>query len=295
MSSVLVITKITTLEWRRRFFDRQLAKGRLQQSDMDRILLADREHHHTLERVCDLLEDAKLAYDVVRGSDNWEAKPEHRFILTVGGDGTLLAASHRVLGDQILIGVRSSGTSVGYLCAFDQESLETLISHIAADRVETFSAERLKARVQHLSDRAPTVTPPVLNDFLYSNANPAATTRYRIFVANTFEDHRSSGIWISTPVGSTAGIQAAGGKTLAHEEKIFQYRVRELIQPRGQSLHFAGGLFNPDCDRFEIENRCDRAILALDGQHGVMSLEFGDRITFQRASPLKISASHNRP
>ena len=41
----------------------------------------------------------------------------------------------------------------------------------------------------------------------------------------------------------------------------------------------------------KIENLSDKAILALDGQHGLVKLGLGDQIYFHKASPLCIALS----
>ena len=48
-------------------------------------------------------------------------------------------------------------------------------------------------------------TVAVINDVLIAHKNPAATSRYLLELNKTKEEQRSSGIWIATPMGSTAG------------------------------------------------------------------------------------------
>jgi hypothetical protein len=49
-----------------------------------------------------------------------------------------------------------------------------------------------------------------------------------------------------------------------------------------------GALFEPQREPLVIENRCPLALLALDGQHGVIELQYGDVVSFHRAEPVRL-------
>ena len=74
-------------------------------------------------------------------------------------------------------------------------------------------------------------------------------------------------------------------------DRRFQYKVRELYQASQDTFHLTGGCFDPDQESLLLESRNEAAVLALDGQRGVIPLKFGDRISFKRAPDLKIAAS----
>ena len=63
--------------------------------------------------------------------------------------------------------------------------------------------------------------------------SPAETTRYELQFNKKVEEHKSSGLWLSTAIGSTAAISAAGGQELAFDSQLSQYIVRELYKPKG--------------------------------------------------------------
>ena len=128
---------------------------------------------------------------------------------------------------------------------------------------------------------------PILNDFLYANCTPAETTSYRISLGDQRERHKSSGIWIATAAGSTAAINAAGGVRQKIDESLFQFYVREPYTPPDKpSYDIKSGMFDPEKNYILIENFSENAVLALDGQHGHVSLGFGDTISFRRAMDL---------
>ena len=127
---------------------------------------------------------------------------------------------------------------------------------------------------------------------LFANISPAATTRYTLRLGERKEEQKSSGIWISTAAGSTAAISAAGGTVFPILDERCQFFIRELYSPpdnEGELLR--KGIFNPDNDRLAIENHCEKAMLATDGQHGFIRLEFGDRIHFKKGPKLKLCSN----
>ena len=201
----------------------------------------------------------------------------------------MLSASQKVLKKERVIGIRSSNSSVGYLCAGGADDLESLINRYLDNTLEYDSCSRLVATVTHLDSGKKEKTCPVLNDFLLANFNPAATTRYSIQFGDRSEVHKSSGIWLSTAVGSTAGIAAAGGRKIPRTDSRFQYLVRELYRGGGESYNLSGGFFDPDTQSLVIENRNESAMLALDGQREVVTLSFGDRVTFSRGPDINIA------
>ena len=133
----------------------------------------------------------------------------------------------------------------------------------------------------------------MLNDFLYTNSNPASTTRYKVKFDGRTETHKSSGLWLATATGSTAAISAAGGKVLDAADDGLQFVVRELYQFDGLNNKIYTGFFDSNEQSIEIENHCSNGILALDGERGVIKLKFGDRIRFGRAEPIHVAKSQN--
>jgi NAD+ kinase len=208
-------------------------------------------------------------------------------VVAVGGDGTVLEASHHVdNGRTPILGLRSSPQSIGHLCAYDKAEIPSLLEDIVEHKLQFIAAHRLRGVIHSLVSNSEIYTRSILNDFLFCNANPAATTRYRISLGAATERQMSSGIWLSAPAGSSAAIQSAGGIPLGLGDTRFQFKVRELYDPPGQKLKITGEIFDPDQDFFVIESLNESAILAPDGHQNPYHVGYGDRITFQRAAPL---------
>ena len=249
--------------------------------------------HNALEQLTVSLDEARLPYEIISRGLYWPKLKEVSVVMTVGGDGTVLEASHHLLTDKIpLIGIRSSAMSVGLLCACSQANVPSLVKQLKEDGLSYLKVQRLCAEITYAQSGTKIVTDPILNDFLFANKSPALTSRYNVTYKQVSEDQKSSGVWVSTAIGSTAAIGAAGGKLLSREDKRSQFLVRELYQRQNhKKLVLDSRLFDSDSDRLAITNHNDEAMLALDGQHGLISLTFGDHIVFKKASALSLLES----
>jgi NAD+ kinase len=290
MAKVLLVSKTSGWDWHGSWFQSQFEKGTLSAEDFGRIKLAHDEHQAALVKTRAALERVGLQYREVNVDQaDWMPDADTEYVVTLGGDGTLLAASHKVQTTGIvLIGIRSSGTSVGYLCAGGIDRLDAILEDLHNNRLKILESSRLQVEVYPADGGSSYVTPPALNDFLYSNANPAATTKYRLSLGDRSEVHKSSGLWVSTAVGSSAGIFAAGGVIMPKNDKKFQYVVRELMRASGRNFSLVNGFFDPDEKTLIVENRCESAIVAADGNHGVTRINWGDKFRFHRAAPIRM-------
>lgn len=275
---------------------RQLAQaGFLTQCELqERQVLSD-QHKRTLDELCTSLTRsgvnfALIPYEKLTSLDTYGT------VVTVGGDGTLLATSHHISYESVrVIGVRSNDASIGYLCPVGPAEIHKVAQALTSEKsVDWFSATRIEAHVEKMGDGEiiRMVSPPVLNDFLFTNIHPAATTRYVLALGDFREAQKSSGIWISTAIGSSAGILAAGGTQVDADRKDCQYFVREPLDLVAKIPYQSKkGFFRCGTNSLSIENRCDHAILAHDGQHGSTHLEWGDRVTFRYAAPITLARS----
>jgi len=283
--NVLVVTKPTNYELHAAFL-----QGRVPDWELAELHTAHQEHYRALDSLRQELSAHGISFQEISRDADWPDLQRFDAVITVGGDGTLLSASHRFDAAGNLIGLKSSRSSVGHLCVADGTQVVAMVRALRGERIQWATTQRLKARVRQGGVNGSTqFTVPVLNDLLFVNQNPAATTRYRLTIGDESEEQKSSGIWVSTATGSTAAIAAAGGKSLPMEDRRFQYRIREPFQTAVKSLRFLGGTFEPEMTQFIISNRSDDALIALDGQHGMLSLQLGDEVEVLRATPVQIA------
>ncbi|MFH1018773.1 MAG: NAD(+)/NADH kinase [Pseudomonadota bacterium] len=200
-------------------------------------------------------------------------------VVTVGGDGTFLEASHSVLRAPIL-GVNSSPKdSVGIFCGAIAEEFQETLDRIEAGRMPYVALSRFFVR---LNGRRAGV--PVANEVLIAHRNPANTTRYFIRQRTKEEQHKSSGVWIATAVGSTAAIGSAGGRILPLRSSSVQYLVREPYSPPGRHPRIRGGIVAPG-GKFSLRSKMRAGVIFLDGSHLTLPFPMGTRLEIDVSAP----------
>lgn len=222
---------------------------------------------------------ARIGADVVmRGGPRARVPPRTDLVITVGGDGTLLAASHLIGANCPLLGINSApGNSVGFFCASGKGDVErTLRRALAGDLPRTeLTRMRVELNGKLLHGR-------VLNEALYCHASPAATSRYILELGEGEEDQRSSGLWIGPAAGSTAAQKSAGGKVLPLESDDLQYVVREPYTQAGAKLRHPRGLVHPG-ETLVLRSKMRQAKVFLDGHRIVHDIKLGDVLTLRRS------------
>jgi NAD+ kinase len=216
------------------------------------------------------------------------ALAEARLVITVGGDGTLLAASHWVAG-AALLGVNSAPrSSVGYLTRTRRATVARDLARIVKGDLPPQPVSRVEVELDGKR------LPPALNDVLVAHEQPAATSRYRLRLGRRAEEHRSSGLWVATPPGSTAGIRSAGGQPMSLGEHRLQFRARELYRVRNRAAALECG-FVEAAQTLEVESAMEAGWLFIDGARIAVRFPFGARATFRVAEqPLLLFADPAR-
>ena len=287
---ILVVAKATNLELYGELISKRIASGSLPLEYMETLKKAHKEHYQTLDRLTLKLKQKKIEFVSVSRGLYWPDLNKITHVITVGGDGTVLATSQKIKSPDLpLIGLRSSRLSVGHLCAGGLESLDDIIHKLSENKLFSKKIQRHSAHVHVIQSGKILKSDPVVNDFLFANKHPAATSRYAIHFNDKKEEHKSSGIWVCCAAGSSAAISAAGGSAMPLEGTGLQFLVRELFQGKKDTTNqLSNEIFDPDLDSFKIINHCDEAILATDGQHGTISLQYGDTISFKKEKSLSL-------
>lgn len=243
-------------------------------------------HEATLAEVQRALKAAKVSTKTVYRASLRRAMTEGRLVVCVGGDGTLLDASHKVRESHVL-GVNSdTAHSVGFLCAAHRGTFAAQLDEILSGKWLPTPVGRIHGAID--GDPLPF---PVLNDVLVSHKNPAATSRYLIEHNGITEDHKSSGIWMSTAAGSTAAMASAGGDVVDIDDARCQLRVREPFVADGPLLKLAQLTLAPS-DDVVIASKMREGRVYLDGPHEIFELPMGARLSLHgRAPPLHMYAT----
>jgi NAD+ kinase len=234
-------------------------------------------------------------------------------VIAVGGDGTTLNSSS-FLDDNIpILGINSDPTkpeeegvlklkderrSTGALCAVTADNVKVALPLIIGGEIPT----RVRTRLQCMARGHYTETrlPAALNDILIAHPCPASVSRFRLDICNgkvtpAFErtvrpsqvssiNVWSSGVWISTSVGSSAAMYAAGGTLMDRGSSDLQYMVREHLLEQGQHKDKGHGIID-STKMINIRWNSQQGCIYVDGQHLTHSLELGDEISIDCHAP----------
>ncbi|HEX7671676.1 MAG TPA: NAD(+)/NADH kinase [Polyangiaceae bacterium] len=242
-----------------------------------------REHVATLAAVKRALEELGARVWVLHGPRVVFDASDAALVVTVGGDGTLLAASHHV-GEAPILGVNSSPrSSVGFFCASRRGDVRTMLARALRGDVPSVRLARMQVSVN-----GRVVSRRVLNEVLFCHATPAAASRYILRYERRSEEQVSSGFWIGTAAGSTGALHSAGGKILPLGSKRLEAVVREPFAGGGARYRMTRVLVEPGRELTAVSKVKD-ACLFLDGPFRRVPVGLGDKVSFTVSSePLRV-------
>jgi NAD+ kinase len=250
------------------------------------------DHTSTIEEVRRALHDLRVDAAFCDQPHGFRVEGRCDLVVTVGGDGTLLAVSHGIGAGTPLLGINSAPShSVGFFCAAQKGQAKAALAAALEGTLRRVELARMRVELngRALHDR-------ILNEALFCHASPAATSRYilkllrdgdheRVVAA---EEQKSSGLWVGPAAGSTAAQRSAGGKVLPLTSPRLQFVVRESYQANGHALEMTLGLVDED-ETLQIKSKMRQARLFLDGDHIVHEVTIGDVVAMRRsAEPLVV-------
>ncbi len=248
--------------------------SRVQQllSDGDRTVLrlvrAHKDHTATMDAARTVL--AKLgAKAVFRYRSDATSADEHDLVITLGGDGTLLWASHSV-GHVPMVAINTAPRdSVGYYCAGDRSNLSDVLADALRGKLPATRLTRMRVA---LDDEV--VSTRVLNDILFAHQCPAATTRYTLMLGRDREEQKSSGVWVGPGAGSTAAQASAGGVPFSPSAKALQFVAREPYVGAGDATRMRRGMVSGR-QTLRIKSGIRAGRLYVDGPHLARVVDIG--------------------
>lgn len=254
------------------------------------ILAADRDHVETLEETREALRELGVK-GVFRYRSDEGLVEDFDLVVTVGGDGTLLWASHRVSKGVPVIAINSAPDhSVGYFCGGRKGSVREILSRAIEGELRATALTRMKVEID-----GQLVHRRVLNDALFCHRSPAATSRYILRHREVEETQKSSGLWIGPAAGSTAAQRSAGGRVLPPSSRRLQYVVREPYIPPEGSYRLRRGLVGAH-ERLVVHSQIREGVVFLDGPHVVHEVPIGSELAFSRSDdPLMLLAFPRAP
>lgn len=224
-------------------------------------------HLKSVNTVLQALQELGHKITLVEGPEkDFKVPMTTKMVITVGGDGTLLAASHKIPAGIPILGVNSDPkTSVGYFCS----------AH-AGDVKGTLLAKNFKSSIKKVTRLevvidGKVVCSRVLNEALFSHACPAAMTKFIL----DKERYGCSGIWVGTGAGSTGAMKSAGGEPYSPESKSLSAIIREPYRADFESVtRFLSA------KRFKLISKISDGVLYLDGPFLKFPVSYQQRVDF---------------
>lgn len=204
------------------------------------------------------------AYAAGRESVERGAIAEHspKFVVVLGGDGTLLSAARAVASEHIpILGVNLG--SLGFLTEVPLGELYTTLEAVDHDRCEIERRSMLECR---LVRGGQTVSEfQALNDAVVNKSAIARLVSFDLYLDNVFvSNYKADGVIVSTPTGSTAYSLAAGGPILMPSVDAF---VINPVCPH--SLTHRPLVVRDSVEiMVRIQTAGEEAFLTIDGQIG---------------------------
>lgn len=206
--------------------------------------------------------------------------PDTECVLVLGGDGTLIRAASKLVGQNIaLIGV-NLGT-LGYLCELEESNVFSAVDELMEEHYAV--EERMMLSGYGVKQGEKTECKVALNDIVIHRTGALSVVNLIVSVngeyLNTF---RADGIIISTPTGSTGYNMSAGGPIVDPKAQMI------LLTPiNAHNLNSRSIVIGAE-DEVMIEigkrrSQKDETVeVSFDGDNAV-GLEVGDKFLIKKA------------
>lgn len=200
------------------------------------------------------------------------------FVLTIGGDGTIIgAASAAAMTDKPIIGVQAG--RVGFLAALTPDKMIEGLACLCDGRYTLMKRAMLKTvldvagSAHFLGSRVDYV----LNEIVFSAPNLLGASKFQLKLgASRVATLVGSGLIIATPTGSTAFSRSAGGSNVDPRVPAF------IITPVCAYEHTMSPTVVPDDLRITVTPLTDGARFVADGKQ-VVEIEKDRPVTVMKS------------
>lgn len=216
--------------------------------------------HHFFEQIKSSI---NLPEDATTFSDSADLKDEIEFIISLGGDGTLLDTVTLVRNRNISIMGINFGR-LGFLASIGRDEVRTAVKAIAQ---RTYVND--KRTMIHLDADIPLFgnVPYALNEFSIHKRDVASMIKIHTYLNGEFlNTYWADGLIVATPTGSTGYSLSCNGPIVFPDTGSFvitpvaphNLNVRPIIVPDDNIISF------------EIESRSEQLIVALDSRREII-------------------------
>ncbi len=182
----------------------------------------------------DILYDTDAA-NVLRREPTPIEEMDVEFLVTIGGDGTILRAFQR--SNAKLLGINAG--VMGFLTEVSLDDIENALGRVLSG--DYMMDERIKLKVAKDGERLF----DCLNEVVFHTAHVAKMRHFKICIdGSVADDFRADGLMIATPTGSTSYAMSAGGPIIDPRVKAmvmvpiapFKLSGRPLVVPASSTI-----------------------------------------------------------
>ena len=216
-------------------------------------------------------------------------------VIVLGGDGTLLRATHNT--DAKIVGINAG--SVGFLTAIERDSIKEGIARLRSGdyKVERRTKIRVTCDGEVLGD--------AINEALVHTDSVAKIRQFRVYIDDSlFTEVKADGFMLSTVTGSTSYAMSLGAPIMDPRVSnawvlvpvaAFKYSSRPIIVPTSAKITIETVLPHKDCllvidGQSEIPLEAGKSVvMTLSPKYGriiSMGADFYDRVSGKLVNPL---------
>jgi NAD+ kinase len=199
-----------------------------------------------------------------------------RFVIVLGGDGTLLSAARAVAKSGVpVLGVNLG--SLGFLTEVPLEELYPTLEGIEAGQFNVETRSMVHCEAMRKQERVAGYE--ALNDIVVGKGTISRLNHCDVYIDGEFvSSYKADSLIVSTPTGSTAYSLAAGGPILMPTVNGF------VVTPVGAHSLTHRPLVVPDTSNITlvVNTGADQAYLSVDGQVGIPMFD-GDRVICRKS------------
>ena len=205
-------------------------------------------------------------------------------VIVVGGDGTLLRASHFIEKKPVLHVSSARNAHEAFFSRATGKDSEKKLRLLMLGKYKLLPLMRLEAWLN--GKRLPY---KALNEVFAGGRKAYHTVRYELAVGKKKEEQKSSGVIISTPAGSNAWGKSAGGIKLKLTDRKIAYVAREPYYGRLTKPRLTKGVADGN-SRIVVKSKMRQGgIVVIDSYKKEFNFNNGDALVVKAAKqPLNL-------
>jgi NAD+ kinase len=231
--------------------------------------------NYIVQCIRDIISDANIVIFKDTKGINEESNRKLDFLISLGGDGTLLGTAREAAKYEIpIIGVNIG--NLGFLTEVEVNEFKSAIEQINNNKYVIEERIMLSCHVEGEEVNNQYVS---LNDIVVAKGTLARMAKYEIFIDGMFyTSFTADGVIVSTPTGSTAYSLSAGGPIMFPNLKLMSITpicphslgLRTMVIDGGSTV------------KINIKKKYESIFLTVDGQES-LAINSNDNITVKRA------------